>query len=101
VALLLFALAPPIVLSGVAPDRFEVALLLLLLAAKGAGWLSLDGELRGFRLWGAPAWWLWGLVHVLLLAGGRNRAAVVLNWLWAYLTYRRGTRLITGSMMDV
>jgi hypothetical protein len=26
---------------------------------------------------------------------------VVLNWLWAYLTYRRGTRLITGSMMDV
>ena len=58
-------------------------------------------ELRGLRLWGAPAWWLWGLAHVLLLAGGRNRAAVVLNWLWAYLTYRRGTRLITGNTMDV
>src|SRR5258707_727982 len=43
VALLLCALAPPIVLSGVAPDRFEVTLLLLLLVAKGAGWLSLDG----------------------------------------------------------
>jgi NADH:ubiquinone reductase (H+-translocating) len=36
----------------------------------------------------------------LLLGGGRNRAAVVLNWLWAYLTYRRGTRLITGNTTD-
>ena len=53
-------------------------------------------ELRRLRLWGAPAWWVWGAAHVLLLAGGRNRAAVVLNWLWAYLTYKRGTRLITG-----
>jgi hypothetical protein len=26
---------------------------------------------------------------------------VVMNWLWAYLTYRRGTRLITGNTMDV
>ncbi len=57
-------------------------------------------EVRWLRLWGAPAWWLWGLAHVLLLAGGRNRAAVVLNWLWAYLTYRRGSRLITGDTMD-
>ena len=45
---------------------------------------------------GAPAWWFWGAAHVLLLAGGRNRAAVVLNWVWAYLTYKRSTRLITG-----
>jgi len=60
------------------------------------GRLAAVVELRRFRLWGAPAWWLWGLAHVLLLAGGRNRAAVVLNWLWAYLTYRRGSHLITG-----
>ncbi|HXA22494.1 MAG TPA: NAD(P)/FAD-dependent oxidoreductase [Acetobacteraceae bacterium] len=65
------------------------------------GRLAAVVELRGLRLWGAPAWWLWGLAHVLLLAGGRNRAAVVLNWLWAYLTYRRGTRLITGNTMDL
>jgi NADH:ubiquinone reductase (H+-translocating) len=57
-------------------------------------------ELRWLRLWGAPAWWLWGLAHVLLLTGGRNRATVVLNWLWAYLSYRRGSRLITGNAMD-
>jgi NADH dehydrogenase FAD-containing subunit/uncharacterized membrane protein YphA (DoxX/SURF4 family) len=61
------------------------------------GRLSAVAELTSFRLWGAPAWWFWGIAHILFLAGGRNRAAVVLNWLWAYVTYRRSTRLITGS----
>ncbi|HZC17662.1 MAG TPA: FAD-dependent oxidoreductase [Caulobacteraceae bacterium] len=49
------------------------------------------------RLWGALAWWLWGAVHVLFLAGMRNRVSVVTAWVWAYLTFRGGTRLITGS----
>ena len=49
------------------------------------------------RLRGAVAWWLWGVVHVLFLLGSRNRAAVVLNWIWSYVTYRASTRLITGS----
>jgi NADH dehydrogenase FAD-containing subunit/uncharacterized membrane protein YphA (DoxX/SURF4 family) len=62
------------------------------------GRLSAVAELRSFRLWGAPAWWFWGFAHILFLGGGRNRAAVALNWLWAYVTYRRSTRLITGSI---
>ena len=62
------------------------------------GRLSAVAELPSFRLWGAPAWWFWGLAHILFLGGGRNRAAVALNWLWAYVTYRRSTRLITGSI---
>jgi NADH dehydrogenase FAD-containing subunit/uncharacterized membrane protein YphA (DoxX/SURF4 family) len=61
------------------------------------GRLSAVAELPAVRLWGSPAWWVWGLAHVLFLAGGRNRMAVMLNWLWAYITYRRGTRLITSS----
>jgi NADH dehydrogenase/putative oxidoreductase len=61
------------------------------------GRMAAVAELRAFHLWGAPAWWFWGAAHVLLLAGGRNRAVVVLNWLWAYLTYKRSTRLITGN----
>jgi NADH dehydrogenase/putative oxidoreductase len=48
------------------------------------------------QLWGAPAWWLWGAVHVLFLSGLRNRIAVVVAWIWAYLTFRSGSRLITG-----
>jgi NADH dehydrogenase FAD-containing subunit len=49
------------------------------------------------RLRGATAWWLWGIVHVLFLLGSRNRVAVVLNWIWSYVTYRASTRLITGN----
>jgi NADH dehydrogenase FAD-containing subunit/uncharacterized membrane protein YphA (DoxX/SURF4 family) len=52
------------------------------------GWLRLSGLL---------AWWLWGLVHVAFLMGARNRAAVMLDWAWAYLTFRSGVRLITGE----
>ena len=49
------------------------------------------------RLKGALAWWLWGAVHIGFLVGGRNRVTVMLDWLWAYLTYRRGTGLITET----
>lgn len=49
------------------------------------------------RLSGAPAWWLWGLVHIYFLTGTRNRLSVAMEWFWAYLTFRRGTRLITGD----
>jgi NADH dehydrogenase/putative oxidoreductase len=49
------------------------------------------------KLWGAPAWWLWGVVHVGFLVGLRNRVSTMLNWFWAYLTYGGGIRLITGS----
>ena len=44
---------------------------------------------------GALAWWLWDGAHVLFLVGGRNRTAVLIDWIWAYLTYRRASRLIT------
>ncbi len=49
------------------------------------------------RLRGAVAWWLWGAVHIAFLFGGRNRVMVMIQWLWAYLTLRRGTRLITAA----
>jgi NADH dehydrogenase len=53
-------------------------------------------DLGRVRLRGRIAWLLWGLVHVYFLIGFRNRAAVVLDWLWAYVTFQRGARLITG-----
>ncbi|MDX1541326.1 MAG: NAD(P)/FAD-dependent oxidoreductase [Geminicoccaceae bacterium] len=46
---------------------------------------------------GFLAWLLWGVVHVFLLVGFRNRVTVTLQWLWIYLTYQRGARLITGE----
>jgi len=48
------------------------------------------------RLKGTPAWLLWGAAHIYFLIGVRNRLFVALNWLWAYVTFRRGARLITG-----
>ncbi len=51
------------------------------------------------KLWGAPAWWLWGLVHVGFLVGLRNRISTMVNWFWSYLTYRSGIRLITGAQV--
>jgi len=49
------------------------------------------------RMSGPSAWWLWGAVHVLFLAGARNRLVVAVQWFWAYLTFGRGIRLITGK----
>jgi NADH:ubiquinone reductase (H+-translocating) len=49
------------------------------------------------RLAGRLAWLLWGAVHIFFLIGFRNRLVVLLDWLWAYLTFERGARLITGG----
>ena len=49
-----------------------------------------------FTLSGVLAWWFWGFIHVYFLVGMRNRISVALEWFWAYLTFKRGTRLITN-----
>jgi NADH dehydrogenase len=51
------------------------------------GWLKLDGTF---------AWFLWGLVHISFLIGFRNRVVVMLDWMWSYVTFQSGARLITG-----
>jgi NADH dehydrogenase FAD-containing subunit len=50
-----------------------------------------------FRISGYLAWLLWGVAHIYFLIGFRNRIVVMMDWLWAYLTFHRGVRLITGS----
>ena len=53
-------------------------------------------QLGAFKISGFIAWLLWSVAHIYFLIGFRNRAAVALHWLWNYLTFQRGTRLITG-----
>src|SRR5262249_42350823 len=48
------------------------------------------------KLSGLMAWLLWSVAHIYFLIGFRNRLAVAANWCWNYLTFQRGTRLITG-----
>ncbi len=57
---------------------------------------SAVAEFGRIRVRGALAWWLWGGVHIAFLTTGRSRMAVMIDWLWAYLTFKRSTRLITG-----
>ena len=49
------------------------------------------------RITGFVAWAVWVFIHVLYLIGFRNRALVLMQWGWAWLTYQRGIRLITGT----
>jgi NADH dehydrogenase len=49
------------------------------------GWWQVKGRF---------AWFLWALIHIYLLVGFDNRARVTLQWLWQYITYGRGARLI-------
>ena len=48
------------------------------------------------RLSGLPAWLAWLGVHITFLIGFRNRFLVLFEWAWAYSTWQRGARLITG-----
>jgi NADH:ubiquinone reductase (H+-translocating) len=50
-----------------------------------------------FTVTGSIAWLLWLFVHILYLAGFRNRLSVLLQWAYAYITYERGVRLITRA----
>jgi NADH dehydrogenase len=55
-------------------------------------------ELPGsIRLSGPVGWVAWLALHLVMLIGFRNRANVLVNWAWNYLTYDRGARLIVGS----
>jgi NADH dehydrogenase len=48
------------------------------------------------RFSGFFAWLLWVFIHILYLIGFRNRVLVMFQWAWAWITYQRGIRLITG-----
>ena len=50
-----------------------------------------------YRFGGFFAWLLWGLVHIMFLAGFRNRLVVLMDWSWSYITFQSGARLITGG----
>jgi len=53
-------------------------------------------DLGQLKFHGFPAWFLWAVVHVMFLISFRNRLAVMFGWMWSYLFYDRGARLITG-----
>ncbi len=57
-------------------------------------------EMGRLRLSGYLAWMAWLGVHIFFLIGFRNRFVVLFEWMWSYLTYQRGARLITGHRLS-
>ena len=53
-------------------------------------------QIGGMQLTGFPAWFAWLAIHLLFLIGFRNRFSVLMQWTYAYFTYKRGARIITG-----
>jgi NADH dehydrogenase len=49
---------------------------------------------QGLKITGFLGWAAWLGLHLVMLIGVRNRANVLVNWAWNYLTYDRGSRLI-------
>ena len=54
--------------------------------------IAVSGPIRAS---GWIAWMMWLFVHLMTLVGFRNRVAVFFEWMWQYVTYQRGARIIT------
>ena len=54
-------------------------------------------QYKGLKLAGPMAWWGWVFVHIYYLIGFKNRLFVILQWALAYMTWRRGARIVTNA----
>ena len=55
------------------------------------GWFTLKGKF---------GWIIWSIIHIYFLIGFRNRFMVFTNWVWSYLTFSKGARLITDNKIQ-
>ena len=69
-------------------DRGHLATIGRSAAVADFGWIKLSGWF---------AWAVWSFAHIYFLIGFRNRMMVFVEWAWAYVTFGRGARLITGQ----
>ncbi len=53
-------------------------------------------KVGNFEFSGLLAWLAWLFIHLLFLVGFRNKAGVLLHWLYSYCTYKRGARIVFG-----
>jgi NADH:ubiquinone reductase (H+-translocating) len=60
---------------------------------------SAIGVVGGAKLAGFFGWLFWVFVHIFWLIGFRNRIVVFTEWAWAYFTWQRRVRLITGERL--
>lgn len=70
-------------------DKGSLATIGRAAAVADFGWIKFSGFL---------AWAAWLFVHIFFLIGFRNRFVVMFEWAWAYFTFQRAARLITGDI---
>ena len=54
-------------------------------------------EFGNLKVSGYLAWLTWVAVHIFFLIDFRNRLMVMIDWILAYITFHKGSRLITGK----
>jgi NADH dehydrogenase len=73
---------------------------------KNKGYLATIGrseaivDFEWFTLKGRIGWIFWSFIHIYFLVGFRNRFMVFTNWIWSYLTFGKGARLITNNKIE-
>lgn len=59
---------------------------------------SAIAEVGNLAIRGYPAWLAWLFVHLIFLVGLRNRISVFIQWVWSYVSWHRGARIITKKL---
>ncbi len=59
---------------------------------------SAIAEVGNFAIRGYPAWLAWLFIHLIFLIGLSNRISVFTQWVWSYVTWHRGARVITKKL---
>ena len=54
-------------------------------------------QIGSFKMGGFLAWLIWLFIHVYYLIGFKNKFFVIWQWAYAYLTFKRGARLIVDK----
>ena len=73
---------------------------------KNRGYLATIGrseaivDFKWITLKGKIGWMFWSFIHIYFLIGFRNRLIVFTNWIWSYLTFGKGARLIIDNEVD-
>jgi NADH:ubiquinone reductase (H+-translocating) len=57
-------------------------------------------DLKGIKVGGFLAWFIWMFVHLISIVGFRNKFFVFLSWLWSYFSYDKSNRIIIARPKD-
>lgn len=55
-------------------------------------------EMGKWKLKGFLGWLAWLFVHLFYQVGFKNKVSILISWVWSYLTFRAGARLIQEDL---